>query len=114
MRARTLILLMFAFIAAGGTFYLAQNWIANQRGALNRVAKAEAPTLAPTVDVLVANKELVAGQLIKAKDVRWQAWPKKGMAETHFVKGSKPPQRSPDGKPRQRILLLFVGLLLRV
>ena len=89
MRARTLILLAFAVIAAGGTFFLAQNWIAAQRGALNHVATQKAPEPQPAVLVLVASQELSAGQFIKAKDLRWQPWPKKGLADSYFIKGGK-------------------------
>ncbi len=88
MRARTFILLAFAVIAAGGTFYLAQNWIAAQRGALTQTAKQKAPKAPPAVFVLVASRELSAGQFIKAKHLRWQAWPKKGLSEAYFVKGT--------------------------
>ncbi len=86
MRARTLILAAFAVIAAGGTFYLAQNWIAEQRGALTRVAKKKAPKPSPTVLVLVASKELPSGQFIKEKSLKWQQWPKKGVSEAYFIK----------------------------
>ena len=91
MRARTFILLAFAVIAAGGTFYLAQNWIAMQRGALTQTAKQKAPKRGPGVFVLVAAQKLPAGQFIKAKHLRWQAWPKKGLAASYFVKGSPKP-----------------------
>ncbi len=113
MRARTLIILMFAFFAAGGTFYLAQNWIANQRGALSRAAKIEAPKMAAMVKVLVAGNELVAGQFIKAKHLRWQAWPKDGMPEIYFVEGANRDQRTEDGKPAIGIIEGFVGSVVR-
>lgn len=87
MRARTLILLTFAVVAAGGTFYLAQNWIAAQRGVLTQVATKAAPKAAPSILVLVASKELSSGQFIKAKDLRWQAWPKKGVSDSYYIKG---------------------------
>lgn len=92
MRARTLILLAFAVFAAGGTFFLAQNWIAAQRGALTQASKQKAPRPQAAVLVLVANQELSSGQFIKAKDLRWQPWPKKGLAESYFVKGGKRPK----------------------
>ncbi|NKB59907.1 MAG: Flp pilus assembly protein CpaB [Alphaproteobacteria bacterium] len=126
MRARTLILLAFAVIAAGGTFYLAQNWIATQRGALTRVAKQDAPQATSTVLVLVANKELPAGRFIKAKDLRWQAWPEKGLSETYYVKGKPAPKRknaasgdkskdkSKDAKASGKGLIAdFVGAVVR-
>ena len=103
MRARTLILLVFAVVAAGGTFYLAQNWIAVQRGALTQVAETKPPKTLQTVFVLVANKVLPAGQFIKANHLRWQAWPKKGLAETYFVKAT--PKRKtvkPNVKPNDK------------
>lgn len=87
MRARTLVLLAFAIVAAGGTFFLAQNWIAAQRGALTQTAKQKAPKAPASVFVLVAKQELPAGQFIKAKHLRWQAWPKKGLSDAYFIKG---------------------------
>lgn len=95
MRARTFILLAFAMIAAGGTFYLAQNWIAAQRGALTRVATKEAPKAAPSILVLVASKELSSGQFIKIKDLRWQAWPETGVSDSYYIKG-KSAKKSAD------------------
>ena len=95
MRARTLVLLVFALAAAGGTFYLAQNWIAAQRGALTQTAKKK-PAKAPQTLVLVASQELPAGQFIKAKHLRWQPWPKKGVSDSYFVKDAT---KRDNGKP---------------
>ena len=75
--------------------------------------KAEAPKLAPMVEVLVASGELVAGQFIKAKHLRWQAWPKKGMAESYFVKGAKRPKQTQDGKPSKTAIEDFIGSVVR-
>jgi len=113
MRVRTLFLLIFAITAAGGTYFLAQNWITNQRGTLSRVANAEAPTLTPMVEVLVASSELMAGQFIKAEHLRWQPWPKNGMAETYFVKGDQRSKQTVDGKPAKSVIENFVGSVVR-
>ena len=114
MRARTLILLMFALIAAGGTYVLAQNWINTQRGALNQVAKQAKPKLTPTIEVLVAATELTAGQFIKAPNLRWQTWPKEGVSEAYFVKGKKYPATNEKGeKIETDIVEAFVGSVVR-
>lgn len=101
MRTRTLVLLAFAVTAAGGTFYLAQNWIAAQRGALTRVATTSAPKAAPSVFVLVASKELSSGQFIKANDLHWQAWPKKGVSDSYYVKGKASKKTTEDNKGKK-------------
>lgn len=101
MRARTLMLLTFAVIAAGGTFYLAQNWIAAQRGALTQVATKAAPKAAPSLLVLVASTELSSGQFIKAKDLRWQAWPENGVSDSYYLKGKAAKNTDQDGKEKQ-------------
>ena len=114
MRARTLILMMFALIAAGGTYVLAQNWIEAQRGALNQVAKQAQPKLTPTIEVLVAASELTAGQFIKTPNLRWQTWPKEGVSDAYFVKGRKYPAKNEKGeKVEMDIIEAFVGSVVR-
>lgn len=129
MRARTLVLLTFAVIAAGGTFYLAQNWIAAQRGALTLVATKAAPKAAPSALVLVATKELSSGQFIKIKDLRWQAWPKTGVSDSYYIKGksakepadsdrnnrkkAKAANNEKRGKPGTGAIKDFVGAVVR-
>lgn len=114
MRARTLLLLTLAMVAAGTTFVLAQNWIEAQRGALSRTAEKQKPKLAETVEVLVAAGELTAGQFIKKTNLKWQTWPKKGVADAYFVKGRKYESKNEKGeKIQQDVMEAFLGSVVR-
>lgn len=75
--ARRLKLLSLALLLSGGTVVLTQQWLktaVNEATAEARAASAAAPAAA-AVRVLVAQTELPTGAVLKAGDLRWQAWP---------------------------------------
>jgi pilus assembly protein CpaB len=91
MRARTLILLLFAVVLAGGTAMLARAWLAAQR----TQATAEAAPVAlpaPVKSVLVAHHPIERGQILKAADFAWQPWPEGGVDKAYFVLGTRTPE----------------------
>jgi pilus assembly protein CpaB len=92
MRARTLILLFFAFVIAGGTAMLAQSWLAAQRA---RETAEAAPLFAPkpAKSVLVARADLKRGQILRPDDMVWQIWPDGALDKNYLVMGGP---RTPD------------------
>jgi len=86
MRARTLILLFFAIILAGGTALLARAWLAAERSKeLAEAAPMALPT--PAKSVLVARAEIRRGQILRPDDMVWQTWPEGGLDKTYVVMG---------------------------
>jgi len=82
MRIRTIVLLLLAFILAGGTAYLAQLYLAAQRPAVVPVAQPKAER-----SVLVAKGDIHRGQILVPADLTWQAWPEGGVDKTYVLQG---------------------------
>lgn len=85
MNIRTILFGVIALIAAGGTAFLVQGWMNSQRAAL----LANQPKAAPAPEgneILVAKKNLPAGTLLKASQLRWQRWPDGSLAESYVRK----------------------------
>ena len=92
MRARTLILLFFAIVLAGGTAFLARAWLAAERSKeLAEAAPMALPT--PAKSVLVARAEIKRGQILRPDEMVWQTWPEGGLDKTYVVMGGP---RNPD------------------
>src|SRR3546814_15077061 len=86
MSARMIILLVVALFAAGGTTMMVRGWIAAERAAAAVAPKASEP--APVLpEIAVAVESMPAGMVMKAEDMRWQAWPQAAIGPDHFVKG---------------------------
>ena len=85
MTPRTLILIFAALLTAGGTIYFAQSWISGERARLEAMKK---PVVKEEgAQVLVAKKNMPAGQFVKPEDLDWRPWPKDGVAPTYYQKG---------------------------
>jgi len=82
---RSMILIFAAVLTAGGTIYFAQSWISRERAQLEAMKKQ--PVKDEGTQILVAKKNLPAGQFVKPEDVEWRAWPKEGVAQTYYLKG---------------------------
>jgi pilus assembly protein CpaB len=94
MRARTLILLFFAIVLAGGTALLARSWLAAERSKeLAEAAPMALPT--PAKSVLVARSEIRRGQILRPEEMVWQTWPEGGLDKSYIVMGGVPP-RTPE------------------
>jgi pilus assembly protein CpaB len=86
MRARTLILLFFAIVLAGGTALLARAWLAAERS--KELAEAAPMALAaPAKSVLVARTDIRRGQILRPDEMVWQTWPEGGLDKTYLVMG---------------------------
>ena len=96
MRARTLLLLLFAVLLAGGTAFLARTYLATQR----TEAEIKAAPLAlatPSKSVLVAHADIKRGQILRPEDTSWQIWPEGALDKNYVVLGGPPiPPRTPE------------------
>ena len=87
MNIRFVLLIVVAISVAGRTALVVRGWVNAQR-----VAAPAAPTRpveAAATYVLVAKKNLPTGSLVKLGDLRWQAWPDKGLARPYLVRGKR-------------------------
>lgn len=80
MRKSVLIFGVIALALAGGTVYFVQQWLKQERAALEAkrtTVKTPVKTAAkrPTTWVLVAKRPLPSGTFVQAGDLRWQSWP---------------------------------------
>ena len=81
MNIKRISILGVAAIAAGLAAFLVRGMLTNRP-----VVQAAAP--APTIQILVAAKDVTAGHLLDPTLVRWQPWPEKAMMTT-FIKPSQ-------------------------
>jgi pilus assembly protein CpaB len=82
MRIRTIVLLLLAFILAGGTAYLAQLYLAAQRPVVPPVAQPKAER-----SVLVAKGDIHRGQILVPTDLTWQVWPEGAVDKSYILQG---------------------------
>jgi len=81
MRKSVLIFGVIALALAGGTVYFVQQWLKQERAALeakrSKTVKTPVRTAEkrPTTWVLVAKRPLPSGTFVQAGDLRWQSWP---------------------------------------
>src|SRR5438105_14653305 len=91
MRARTLILLFFAVVLAGGTALLARTWLAAERSKELEAAPMALPT--PAKSVMVARGDIKRGQILRADEMVWQVWPEGALAKNYvLMSGPKNPE----------------------
>ena len=84
MSFRRLLFVIIALCVSGGTVLVGRVLIAPRP-----VAEAAPlpPPVQPEMRVLVAQGTLSAGQFVRPENLRWQSWPKDGVASTYFVEG---------------------------
>ncbi len=83
MSVRNIILILVAVAITAGTGLVARSWISNQRQ--EPVAAAPPPSVKKTY-VLVADKNLPTGTLIKENLLTWQAWPDAQLHQSYLIK----------------------------
>jgi pilus assembly protein CpaB len=101
MNPRTLILAFVALSLAGLTALFARHWLDAQRVVV--AAPAPAPAPSPGIEVLVAREALPTGTFVKPEQLRWQAWPEKGLNQAYIVKGKGDMNAFVGGVVRQLI-----------
>jgi pilus assembly protein CpaB len=77
------IIILFVALTAGG----ACAWLLMVAEPKSEVAAVHQPHMS---EVLVASADLVPGQVIGEKDLRWQAWPNEAMSATYLTRAIKP------------------------
>jgi len=103
MRALVIGLTVLALIAAGGTAYLAREFLA--ANSQRQIVAAEKPDAAPAT-VLVADESLPAGAALSASNLRWQPWPEQSI-EADYVRSA------PDGSNRADLEQQFIETIAR-
>ncbi|WP_164549763.1 Flp pilus assembly protein CpaB [Altericroceibacterium xinjiangense] len=83
-RNRRILYLGAAFLLAGGTVVLTQQWL--QSEVARASATASASSQKPAVQVLVARRTLSTGTILKAEDLGWQAWPEEASLENYVTR----------------------------
>src|SRR5262249_31581755 len=89
MMMRRLVFLVIAAVISIGTVIGARSWMQAQLAARNQPAEpvVVAQPVKPSTMVLVAKSALPAGQFVRAENLRWQAWPDDGVADSYIVEG---------------------------
>ena len=92
MNSKRVVFLLLAVIVAAATAFMARAWLQNERAVLlaQLGQRHDAPTAAPTLQVLVARNAIHTGQIVKPDDMRWQSWPQGSLAPTYIVEGKRP------------------------
>ncbi|WP_366554398.1 Flp pilus assembly protein CpaB [Aquibaculum sediminis] len=84
MRASTLLLVTVALLAAGGTAYVGQQWLASQQA--QSVADATQPQVEATryVQIMAAAEDLPTGTVLRESHILWQDWPEDAPALNYY------------------------------
>lgn len=85
-RVRLVLISLTALVVALGAAFLARGLASPPKSP--PVAVAPPPPATPTVQVLVAKRELAVGDRLDAQNLAWQAWPKDAVAEGYVTDGS--------------------------
>lgn len=80
---RAVIPIVVALVVAGVAAMLARSFLHSGQPAAN-VAHAQQPV--NEIEIIVAKENLPAGYILQPKDMRWQAWPDKTLADDYIVK----------------------------
>lgn len=83
MKRARMIVLAIAFAAAGGAAFVAKNMTGAPK------IRTEINT-AGTLDVLVAGRHIRLGDSVRAKDLKWQTWPKQAAVAGYITKARQP------------------------
>jgi pilus assembly protein CpaB len=86
MRARLVLLISLSLGLAGGAAFMTQAWLKSEQQPQAKPAPKRPEPKQLTAKVRVAAHALAAGTIIKPEDLRWQAWPEDGIAESYVVK----------------------------
>jgi pilus assembly protein CpaB len=84
MRKGVVVFAVVAFALTGGTIYLVNNWLKQERARM--AERSKKPIEESGVFVLVAAKNLPAGHIVAVSDLRWQSWPEKSVPQPYIVR----------------------------
>lgn len=97
MRAVFGLVLIAGLALAGFAVYMAKNYISGYQNELARANAAKAE-IVKTVDIIVANRALRYGEILKTEDVRMVKWPEQSLPEGIFKTAEElfPDLKNPD------------------
>ena len=81
MRPLTIVLIVVALAVAGLTTFLVNRYLQSQ---VAPIAEGQRPGIA-AVEVLVAERDLAAGTILKYEDLTWRAWPEDGVDGSYIL-----------------------------
>lgn len=79
-----IVVIVVALGIAALTAFLVRNFLENQQASLQSKAPTVESKAAPTIEVLLAERDMMAGTIVTAKDFRWQPWPE-GQSNPNFI-----------------------------
>ena len=82
MRPLTIVLIVVALAVAGLTTFLVNRYLQSQ--VAPSPAEDQRPGIA-AVEVLVAERDLAAGTILKYEDMAWRAWPEDGVGKNYIL-----------------------------
>lgn len=82
MRPLTIVLIVVALAVAGLTTFLVNRYLQSQ--VAPSTAEDQRPGIA-AVEVLVAERDLAAGTILKYEDMTWRAWPEDGVGKNYIL-----------------------------
>ena len=82
MRPLTIVLIVVALAVAGLTTFLVNRYLQSQ--VAPSTAEDQRPGIA-AVEVLVAERDLAAGTILKYEDMAWRAWPEDGVGKNYIL-----------------------------
>jgi pilus assembly protein CpaB len=90
MRPRVIVLTALSLTIAGAAAVMTNNWLQQQQGQATQATVAPAPVDVPKeTKILVAERALTAGTILKPEHLRWQAWPEDGLLDAYVVHGEE-------------------------
>ena len=91
MRGLRVLILVGATVSAMAAMWMMRSALQSQANLPQQQQLAEQPTetpeAAPTVQVLVADREIPTGRVMGPEDLRWQSWPADSVSANFFTQG---------------------------
>ncbi len=85
MKRSVLIFALIAFVLTGGTVFLVNKWLQQERARMAQPASKLQPVEVATY-VMVASRDIPAGNFVAAADLRWQSWPDGSVPSQYVVR----------------------------
>ena len=113
-----IVVIVVALGVAALTAFLVKNFLESQQAELQSKAPAVEAKPAPTVEVLLAERDMSAGTIVSAKDLRWQPRPEGQTIANFVIKSGQADQlKDYDGAAVRRAIVagepILAGKLVR-
>lgn len=84
MKRNRILVLLIAFMAAGGAAWMAKNLVSSPPKVVTVESAVDA------IEVLVASQNISLGDSVRAKQMKWQPWPKNAATTGYITKSRQP------------------------